>query len=1492
MTCKIPYIENSGFDDSTKKMLTDAHIEIANEIFNHRFIKNKDGDFGDRVFIFHPDTGILTVGASQETVRHKEARKLISSINNRYGRDEIVTLVPVEGYESLLKVSIDVRKSKALTLGKNVNITDDDSTFQYLLNEYNRSNITRELDEFYELVVKPSESHNKLFDEILDNVNTLVIRGLNEERGVFSEYGFTRPNLIGLRKMLRSKTALDNVRGISKYITMSGWAVKNMQDKIDYIKNRLTSLDEITDVEERKDALSEISDYLRDSSYYYHLFAPLEDIKIELERIGINISSLDDYFKDVLEKNLELFLKENGLDEESILTILDSVPAKISDPNLLYIDIVNKIRESNPLFDAGNSFRTDFQNALKSAEKPNRSLYTQLAKNVTAFQVMQNDLKDLHYNVVTEVLYPVMDSVFEGKTEEFKEYAKDENWYLTKDDFKAFLKASEKDLTFIQFWLYAPINAKDLLVKTVSMYTKQMMMYVDREFKKNSGDMQEFLVNNNFHLFNEKQQEEVHNEMIWEALTVDDFTPIVDDDYDGPTRTFTILGKEQKYVARRSLHLIGEYDIHEYSHNKQAFMAVLPKVVEELNEKWDKDNLFGLVELEHSSDEYLKELYYKIYYRDRNGMRVISPKFKEALDEGLGENILHSSLQAIFYSKNLGVKDSDARNKIIESEGFDKNGDLKKSFLRKNSKKKAFNKNIVNYLLSEYPDTLFSYKGRYLVQYDDGEYAWLDVNKNNKLIIPDGKTVEYFFYNRGELSSLADRYKAENSQFASKWNRINSRTFTREYYKRLYGLYKKSNEYLGMQQLKYRELPQNNKSNTIVDSVQNLKDNLSTKEGFVNSVKSYFKAFLVEDDSEPLKNKQGQYINVDGEVLPDGAKPIYVSKINTNLDGTRKRSIPVRGVTKIPIDEIDTNLLRNILTFNGTTEVYNILNKNHSSVQLLKTLINGDVELGIDPRKVGFVDKKGNPTYEKGLGKLFGKTNPYTHRMIETVINDVFYNETVEDFKILDTLSAKKIVERLSKYTAFMSLAWNVSTMLPNYGISMINEASVAEGNKHWNKKDFAESEVIYWKNVVNGNFMKDLKKGYIIQKSILTQLLIEFDAIQGETISPEGKIETQGLAEKISSNALWWTMNIVEHANQTKSMIMLMKGYKMKDKNGADSTLWDLIMRDNVDGKRLKLPEEFTEEMYFDFKHKLQGMNRQIHGNYQKIDKTMLQHTILGPAIMMFRKWIVDGFRSRFQGADYDWELKDPIEGYFTSYMKDLSKEFIKLKNETGWLNALMRRGWKDIPMLLGKTFLGGLDSATFRLASKNSESVHKFLYSDASGEKLMAMYRATYEIGIMMILVLVGAGMQILRAGLDEDDEFADWSMMQIELLSRRLSSDLGFFISGTTTLATGEILPGMITFEQMLRMVKNPLVAYRTVDATAGIFAQLTDLKYGEDGMEWGLFDTYDRNGNNYKKGDYKIMKKIEKSFLAPYWQIIKFLNPSDQLKYMDMVFKYSK
>src|SRR5690606_11661936 len=207
------------------------------------------------------------------------------------------------------------------------------------------------------------------------------------------------------------------------------------------------------------------------------------------------------------------------------------------------------------------------------------------------------------------------------------------------------------------------------------------------------------------HLFTEKQQEEVHNEMIWEALTVDDFTPIVDDDYDGLTRTFTVLGKEQKYAARRSLHLIGQYDGHEYSNNKQAFMAVLPKVGEELNEKWDKDNLFGLVELEHSSDEYLRQLYHNIYYRNRDGIRVISHEFKEALDVGLGENILHSYLQAIFYSKNLGVKDADTRDKIIENDGFDKNRDLKKSFLRKNSKKKAFNKNIVNYLLSEHPDT-------------------------------------------------------------------------------------------------------------------------------------------------------------------------------------------------------------------------------------------------------------------------------------------------------------------------------------------------------------------------------------------------------------------------------------------------------------------------------------------------------------------------------------------------------------------------------------------------------------------------------------------------------------------------------------------------------------------------------------------------------------------------------------------------------------------
>lgn len=1518
MKCEISYIKDSEYSEDVKNNLTKAHIDIANELYSLRW-NNTDGKIGGRIFTYHPDSGLLTVGNNPTSKYFREASIKIASINKRWKNEDsseesgVVQLVDVEGNPYLKQVSIDVRRSFALTLGETIEEVPTNSNFRYLLEDFNMSDITKHTDEFYNLVVEPLGGHDEVFDTMLDNVNTLLIRYLKQGGEDTTEKGVNLKNLRELRNLLKSKESVDEIKALSKYIIMSGHAVNHVQTKLDDITNKLQNLP--TDSRERENVVAEVSKYLKQASYYYHLFAPLEDISLEFDRYKVNPDPMNNYYRDVLEKELSLFMEELGLDESQRLPILNSVPERITDPNLIYNDISDIIHEINPQYTLTEVHRANFDRALKVSENPYKSLHSQLIANVNSFRQYQHHLKSLHYDVVTDMLHPIMEHVIEDKSKEFKDKAYDKKWILDKKDFKAYLQLADKDISVLPFWFSAVVNTDDLLARTVAIYFKQIKLYADMEFKKNAGDLQDFLIKSKvggkkLYELSEKQQDEIHDTMVYDSLIIDNFIP-VDPSYEGESITSNVLGIERKYKARKARFYVGEFDVLSF-HNKEGVLKAAVDDFSSNAERRISEDLFSLRDLENSTDEYLKDLHKDLYYYSEFDKSWLPTKrFKDAVDEGLVRRFIKNQIQVNFYSKNLTNKSGSDRNKILKEAGIiDDSGNVLKidtTFLKSSARKKRYNPGSFSASVHGNPSSLFSITfsdvvdNKYLVQYTDGTYDFVNVDSKNNPIIPEDKYIDYIFYNKGVLTSFSEEYQAENSLYSKNWSRIQNTPFMKSYYEELYSLYKKSNDKLGDQKLNFREIQQVPKATSKLDNVKNIAKNIGNPDFFVKGVSNFFEKLTIEQDSEPLKDINGNYTDVDGNILPTGAPPVYVSRVGMNVDGTKKRSVPIRFRNPIPLEELDKNLYRSLLVFNSQAEDYSILKQHQPTVQLLQTILLGDTKLKIDPRKAGVIDEKGNSTLQAGIKKIFTKNNPLVTEMVDRLINDTFYNEEIPDFN-LGGVSAKRIVEGMTQITAYMSLAWNVSTMIPNYSISLINEKSVSIGNQFWNKKNYEEGKKEYWKAVARGDFFRDFtKKGFPTEKSFLTQLAVYQDAIVGEFMSPSGKIDAEGVADKMMNSALYWTMEMVEHANQLQSMIMLMKGHNIKDENGNSISVWDAFEQVNKgrkDGDRLVIPSYYTQQQQIDFHRKLQGVNRMIHGNYAKMDKNMLQHTIMGPVFMLFRKWIYDGFRARFQGEDLDYEIQDVVEGYFSSYLKDINKEFYEVRKNAGLKQAILKEGWKAVPKTWMKMTLAGVDSMTGRVISNNSDAAHKFLYRESKSfyemneneRKLYAMHRASYEIGVMMMLLIVGTGFAALKDNLDDDDEEAKKVLSFLEVQSRRIANDLGFFNSFTNI--GGLDFPGMVTFEQFLRITKDPMVSYRTVDATAGILAHLTNFSYDEEGMHWGLFDQYSRDGGSYKKGDYKIIRKIEKSVVSPYWQIIKLFNPDDQLKYMDMMFKYSK
>ena len=157
----------------------------------------------------------------------------------------------------------------------------------------------------------------------------------------------------------------------------------------------------------------------------------------------------------------------------------------------------------------------------------------------------------------------------------------------------------------------------------------------------------------------------------------------------------------------------------------------------------------------------------------------------------------------------------------------------------------------------------------------------------------------------------------------------------------------------------------------------------------------------------------------------------------------------------------------------------------------------------------------------------------------------------------------------------------------------------------------------------------------------------------------------------------------------------------------------------------------------------------------------------------------------------------------------------------------------------------------------------------------------------------ILIRASSFKTLSWLEKSDAFVVSDFLVFPLKARIIFA-IGFFES-FTSFGSG-VLPGATTLDQIIKIIRDPFVAYRSVDNTVGIFKQVTSFDFVDDdgdfNLHWGIFDEYEKSGRGYEKGDLKISRKLQKSVIAPWYNTVKFFSPEDQLNMLDLLFKNSK
>ena len=1513
--CSIPYInEIPLISDTEKQRLTKLHLDISKQLYRHRVDKK---GFVDKVFHF-TGTKLYVLGDGAD---YKAATDLINILNRDAGFEAVKL---ISDGEKRRYVSVDVRKDVSTT----IDINNIDDMFAFHKNYFGDSAIITDDAEIEETVKGHEETFKELTDGAIEKIN-VYLRGL-EDSGDDYKVGKTKTDLKFLVASLKDQSTYGMIEGLSKYILSSSYNLSKLQKRLNIIDEKVKSLS--TNPATRKEQLREVADFVRHSSYYYHLFDKLGDIQRELITLGAAPKFIDSYERDLLERDLKEWMMDMGVfSEEEVIEFLNTVPTESRDLGRLYTQFKQRYKDKRNgvilSLEEAEKLQDEMLAIFDKNMKPDGSNLQKLFNLVSGIEPFREKIKDLHYDTLVEVYYPSFEASFDaGKFAIDGVTPLDTKWKISKKDFRTMISIAEEDVDQISMWGSAMINVKETFPMTIANYFKDVMIDADITNKEDMRGLQEFLTQN------KRQQgdsvlKEIDNNLKIENLTIEAVEE-VDNDYIPKKNegivTLKTMGIEKRYKARRTVNFLNNYNTIAYSNAQKAFSHNVDEVTETLANQI-KDDQYALTYLKDSDDAVLKNLYDMMYKVNFKGEELITNYMGKFLSNDPGLDDIKGRIKGMlwrsFNKDNKSLKTVDEIESemkksglLIKDELTDINNDENASarrFVLKNSywtDYKEFDRGSTLQDTHHFsPETLFGIEQdgvrKVMVKYTDLSFGWVElITTGNGVIAADtsGKDIAQYATFNGVFNTLADKYKIENGSFgqegANKWKYINDSGFRQEYFNKLVNLYTDGRNNYGMENLANREIPQ----------VKRMEQSSKLKQAkeLVNDVRAgkgsdrfydYASTYLVEENKVP-RMKNGVYVNEDGVEINE---PEYLSLESQYVNGQKIRNISAKFTRPIDVDDLETDMYKSVLLYKTASNVYRSLKDNESQALLLQTVLEGDSTLGVEARKAK-VKRHGVDMKIPGGGVKMTSHELRSSQMILSFINDYVYNISNEDSGILGTkISAKKVAGMISGYTAYTALAWNMVTMPSNRIIALANSRAVAKGNQWFNEQDWNESIKIYHKNL--GGFMNDFRhKGFTNQKSQLTQLIIRFNAIQGEFLSPTGQIETKGLGEKLSDSALMWTQELPEHGNQTESMIMLMKGYKLTDQGGREVSLWQAIEEANInrkEGESVVMPSYFSREQEIEFQKRLHGVNRQIHGNYGKLDRNMMQKSIGTNMLMTFKKYIYDGFRSRFQGERYDIELRDEQEGYFRTYFKNLNKEFAEVAKTQGTVAALREGGLKSIGNFLLKTSLAGWDAAlstpwTGRISEQN-ESLKKFIYGENLSERQQyAALRATYDVGNIIRAMIMIAVAEAIMSGLDDDDDAMRFILQYADLYARKLESDLGFFTS-FTNFGTGSF-PGGATLDQTLKFLKQPMAAVRTMDNTAGIFKQLTDFdtinENGEFELSWGAFDKYDKSGNGFEKGDYKITKKIQKSIVSPWWQVIKVWNPDEQLKYQGMVTKY--
>lgn len=382
-----------------------------------------------------------------------------------------------------------------------------------------------------------------------------------------------------------------------------------------------------------------------------------------------------------------------------------------------------------------------------------------------------------------------------------------------------------------------------------------------------------------------------------------------------------------------------------------------------------------------------------------------------------------------------------------------------------------------------------------------------------------------------------------------------------------------------------------------------------------------------------------------------------------NQEGEEVKYLPLHYSEHMSADMVSNDVIASLTKFAYMSYRYEEFEKNLGVAEALKDVmaINRPFKVNLSGEKIkdALAEKAG---LDRWLKKEYGDSNAYAH--LKNFIDMIYYGEMKAKGAMVKVfgkeISVDKTLDTMARLTAIDMLAGNLTQGFNLAALLSTMRISEGMGGRYYTAKDWGVAEGKFYSILhhVLGDVGKQTE-----QLSMWGQIIQRYDPIQGSFRHHTLGTVTGDKAKRLfASEPTFLIQHMASYQAQIKGMLAMMNHTEVEqtDKNGKTSKikLIDAYETDSRGILKLKDGVKWTDDDVFNLKERMHSITRGLHGANDDLSKTTAHRFAILRLALLFRNWVVPGFRRRYDPRHPDFERDDVIEGNHRAFFRLLGED------------------------------------------------------------------------------------------------------------------------------------------------------------------------------------------------------------------------------------------